>query len=65
MERVMKEVIEKISEIQSIIEREIEWPLTDHIDLKEIAPMLCKINANLGMLQCVAQEIGEKSEEML
>ena len=65
MERLMKDVIEKISEIQSIIEREVEWPLTDHVELKEIAPMLCKINANLGMLQCVAQEIAQKSEEML
>ena len=57
MERVMKEVIEKISEIQSIIEREVEWPLTDYVELKEIAPMLCKINANLGMLQIVAEQI--------
>lgn len=57
MERVMKEVIEKISEIQSIIEREVEWPLTDHVELKEIAPMLCKINANLGMLQIVAENV--------
>ena len=53
----MKDVIEKISEIQSIIEREIEWPLTDHVELKEIAPMLCKINANLGMLQIVAENV--------
>ena len=57
MERVMKEVIEKISEIQSIIEREVEWPLTDHVELKEITPMLCKINANLGMLQIVAENV--------
>ena len=53
----MKDVIEKISEIQSIIEREIEWPLTDYVELKEIAPMLCKINANLGMLQIVAENV--------
>ena len=53
----MKEVIEKISEIQSIIEREVEWPLTDYVELKEIAPMLCKINANLGMLQIVAENV--------
>jgi len=65
MERVMKEVIEKISEIQSIIEREVEWPLTDHVELKEIAPILCKINANLVLLQLVAQEVAQKNEEML
>ena len=61
----MKEVIEKISEIQSIIEREVEWPLTDHVELKEIAPILCKINANLVLLQLVAQEVAQKNEEML
>jgi len=65
MERVMKDVIEKISEIQSIIEREVEWPLTDHVELKEIAPILCKINANLVLLQLVAQEVAQKNEEML
>ena len=53
----MKDVIEKISEIQSMIEREVEWPLTDYVELKEIAPMLCKINANLGMLQIVAENV--------
>jgi len=65
MERLMKDVIEKISEIQSIIEREVEWPLTDHVELKEIAPILCKINANLVLLQLVAQEVAQKNEEML
>jgi hypothetical protein len=53
----MKEVIEKISEIQSIIEREVEWPLTDYVELTEIAPMLRVINANLMKLQLVAEEI--------
>ena len=55
----MKDVIEKISEIQRLIEREVEWPLTDYVELKEIAPMLCKINANLGRLQIVAENIEE------
>ena len=56
----MNELIEKISEIQSMIEREVEWPLTDHIDKKEINPTLCKINAGLLHLQIIAENI-EKS----
>ena len=56
-----QEIIEKISEIQSIIEREVEWPMTDYIDKKEINPVLCKINAGLLELQIIAENISKNS----
>ena len=56
-----QEIIEKISEIQSIIEREVEWPMTDYIDKKEINPVLCKINAGLLELQIIAENISKTS----
>jgi len=58
----MNEVIEKISEIQSILEREVEWPLTDYIDKKEINPILCQINAGLLNLQIVADNVKQLEE---
>ena len=55
----MKDVIEKISEIQSMIEREVEWPLTDYVELKEITPTLRQIHAGLLRLQIIADNIEE------
>ena len=55
----MKDVIEKISEIQSMIEREVEWPLTDHYETSEVNPTLRQINAGLLQLQIMAEQIKE------
>ena len=55
------EIIEKISEIQSLIEREVEWPLTDDVENSEINPTLCQINAGLLKLQIIAENISETS----
>jgi len=55
----MKDLIEKISEIQSMIEREVEWPLTDYYKSSEVNPTLCQINAGLLRLQIMAEQIKE------
>ena len=55
----MKDLIEKISEIQSMIEREVEWPLTDYYESNEVNPTLCQINAGLLRLQIMAEQIKE------
>jgi len=57
----IENVIEKIEEIQSILERDVEWPLTDYIDKKEIAPFLTEIYANLMILKLNAENISEIS----
>lgn len=59
----MKNVIEKIEEIQSILERDIEWPLTDYIDKKEITPFLTEIYANLMILKLNAENISDKERD--
>lgn len=59
----MENVIETIAELQSRLEREIEWPLTDHVTLAEISPMLQSINDNLTKLQTVAENI--QTEELV
>jgi len=55
----MENVIETIQEIQSRLEREVEWPLTDHIDSATVNQHLRVINANLMMLQLLAQQVEE------
>lgn len=56
----MKEVIETIETIESMLEREIEWPLTDYFDKKDIQPLLSEIYANLMALKL---NYAEKIEE--
>ena len=56
----MEKVIETISEIQSMLEREVEWPLTDYIPANTVNEHLRVINANLMMLQLLAQQVGEE-----
>jgi RNA-binding protein YlmH len=56
-----QEIIEKISEIQSMIEREVEWPMTDYIEPSEINPTLRQINAGLLHLQIIAENISKNS----
>ena len=55
----MQDVIETISELQSRLEREVEWPLTDYVDSATVNQHLRVINANLMMLQQLAQEVEE------
>ena len=56
----MEKVIETISEIQSMLEREVEWSLTDYIPANTVNEHLRVINANLMMLQLLAQQVGEE-----
>lgn len=55
----MQDVIETISELQSRLEREVEWPLTDYIDSATVNEHLRVINANLMMLQLLAEQVEE------
>ena len=58
----MEQLIDRISEIQRMIEREVEWPLTDHVSGDVVNPHLRVINANLMMLQGIAEQI-EKEQQ--
>lgn len=51
-----EEIIEKIEEIQRDVEREVEWPLTDHVDPKDIAFLISQINSNLTRLKQITEE---------
>ena len=55
----MENVVETIKEIQSRLEREVEWPLTDHLDSITVREHLRVINANLMMLQIYAEQVEE------
>jgi len=55
----MQNVVETIQEIQSRLEREVEWPLTDHIDSATVHEHMRVINANLMMLQIYAEQVEE------
>jgi len=49
------EVIENISEIQSMLERKVEWLLNEHLSRDELNPVLRVINAKLLELQLMAE----------
>ena len=51
----MNEVIATIEEIESMLERKVEWPLTDVIEKKDIDPLLKEIYANLMILKLNAE----------
>ena len=55
----MEQVVETIQEISSRLEREVEWPLTDHIDPTTVKEHLRVIYANLTMLQMYAEQVEE------
>ena len=55
----MEQVVETIQEISSRLEREVEWPLTDHIDPTTVKEHLRVIYANLQMLEKYAEQIEE------
>tara|TARA_R110000772_G_scaffold86319_5_gene180742 strand:+ start:1912 stop:2115 length:204 start_codon:yes stop_codon:yes gene_type:complete len=51
----MNEVIATIEEIESMLERKVEGPLTDVIEKKDIDPLLKEIYANLMILKLNAE----------
>lgn len=61
----MQQVIETISELQSRLEREVEWPLTDHIDPATVNQHLRVINANLMRLSLLAKQVDNTDRSVL
>ena len=55
----MQNVVGTIREIQSRLEREVEWPLTDHIDSATVHKHLRVINASLRELRYLAYRVKE------
>lgn len=53
----MNDVVNTIEEIESMLERKVEWPLTDVIDKEDISPVLKEIYANLMILKLNAEEL--------
>lgn len=57
----MQNVVGTIREIQSRLEREVEWPLTDHIDSATVHEHMRVINASLMELRYLAYRVKETS----
>ena len=53
----MNEVINTIEEIESMLERRVEWPLTDVLEKKDVQPLLSEIYAILNVLKLNAEEL--------
>ena len=53
----MNEVINTIEEIESMLERQVEWPLTDVLEKKDVQPLLSEIYAILKVLKLNAEEL--------
>jgi len=52
----IKEVIESLYEAEKVIERQVEWPMTDHFDLIDVYPHLSKIQDAISSLLDMAHE---------
>ena len=52
----IKEVIESLHEVERIIERKVEWPMTDHFELKDVYPHLSQIEDAISSLLDMAYE---------
>jgi len=55
----MQNVVETIQEIQSRLEREVEWPLTDHYNSTTVYEHMRVINASLMELRYLAYRVKE------
>jgi len=55
----MQNVVVTIQEIQSRLEREVEWPLTDHIDSATVHKHMRVINASLMELRYLSYRVKE------
>ena len=58
----MKEVIDAIEEIETMLERQVEWVLTDYIEKKDIQPLLREIYLNLMVMKVTAYNIPEEQQ---
>ena len=51
----MEAVVESIEQIQKTLEREVEWPLTDTVDVGRVRKHVHEINTQLNFLKLIAQ----------
>ena len=52
----MDSVLESIEQIQRLLEREVEWPLTDAHDAQRVRKHVHEINTQLNFLKLIAQQ---------
>jgi len=53
----MNEVVTTIEEIESMLERQVEWPLTDVLEKKDVQPLLSEVYAILNVLKLNVEEL--------
>ena len=59
----MENTIEAIEEMKSMLERQVEWPLSDVLKKEEFMPLITEIYANLQVLQLNAELINEATAD--
>ena len=58
----MKEVFEAIEEIETMLERKVEWSLTDHVEKREIDPYLTQAYNGLMGLKIMAEDVKRENQ---
>jgi hypothetical protein len=58
----MKEVFEAIAEIETMLERQVEWGLTDHVEKREIDPYLTQAYNGLIGLKIMAEDVKRENQ---
>jgi len=58
----MKEVFEAIAEIETMLERKVEWSLTDHVEKREIDPYLTQAYNGLMGLKIMAEDVERENQ---
>ena len=58
----MKEVFEAIEEIETMLERQVEWGLTDHVEKHEIDPYLTQAYNGLMGLKIMAEDVKRENQ---
>ena len=53
----MNEVINTIEEIESMLEREVEWELVDHVDVSSLKTILQNLYGYTTQLKNLAEEV--------
>ena len=58
----MKEVFEAIEEIETMLERKVEWGLTDYVEKREIDPYLTQAYKGLMGLKIMAEDVKRENQ---
>ena len=58
----MKEVFEAIAEIETMLERQVEWSLTDYVEKHEIDPYLTQAYNGLMGLKIMAEDVERENQ---